>query len=183
MRLGIAIVGLNGSGKSTLAHALAQTLNMYEMDVEDYYFPNQRDARLSALDNLPSEDCNFCEELPYSSPKSKSEVEEAILKDITSHERFILSCVSLNWKDNSILSAIDALIVLHAPMEVRLQRIKEREEKRFGDRTLPGGDMYEQQVEFRKIVASKDEQSVISSTNRVNCPHLTIDEPWKYRTK
>ena len=36
---GIAIMGLNGCGKSTLAHAIAKRLDFYEMDVEDYYFP------------------------------------------------------------------------------------------------------------------------------------------------
>ena len=38
---GIAIMGLNGCGKSTLAHTIAKRLDFYEMDVEDYYFPEQ----------------------------------------------------------------------------------------------------------------------------------------------
>ena len=45
MQEGIAIVGLNGSGKSTLGHALAKALNYYEIDVEDYYFPEQQESR------------------------------------------------------------------------------------------------------------------------------------------
>ena len=39
---GIAIFGLNGGGKSTLAHALAKQLDCFEMDVVDYYFPDQK---------------------------------------------------------------------------------------------------------------------------------------------
>jgi len=50
MREGIAIVGLNGSGKSTLGHALAKELSYYEIDVEDYYFPEQKESRRAALD-------------------------------------------------------------------------------------------------------------------------------------
>ena len=35
---GILITGLNGSGKSTVCKILADRLNYYSMDVEDYYF-------------------------------------------------------------------------------------------------------------------------------------------------
>ena len=50
MSEGIAIVGLNGSGKSTIGHALAKELSYYEIDVEDYYFPEQKESRRAALD-------------------------------------------------------------------------------------------------------------------------------------
>ena len=50
--MGIAIFGLNGAGKSTLAHALAKKLNFYEIDVEDYYFPEQMQSRKNALENI-----------------------------------------------------------------------------------------------------------------------------------
>ena len=42
---GIAIFGLNGAGKSTLGHALAKESGYFEMDMEDYYFPEQRESR------------------------------------------------------------------------------------------------------------------------------------------
>ena len=48
MPYGIAIVGLNGSGKSTLGHALAKELGYFEIDVEDYYFPEQKESRQAA---------------------------------------------------------------------------------------------------------------------------------------
>lgn len=51
MMQGIAIVGLNGAGKSTLTHALAKQTGYFEMDVEDYYFPEQRESGKSALEN------------------------------------------------------------------------------------------------------------------------------------
>ena len=49
--MGIAIFGLNGAGKSTLTHALAKELKFYEMDVEDYYFPEQKESRKNAYKN------------------------------------------------------------------------------------------------------------------------------------
>ena len=59
---GIAILGLNGCGKSTLAHALAKKLNFYEMDVEDYYFPEQEESRKKVLDNNEHYFVGFCDE-------------------------------------------------------------------------------------------------------------------------
>ena len=80
--MGIAIFGLNGAGKSTLTHALAKDLNYYEMDVEDYYFPEQKESRKNALENIATNAADFSEELPYSNSRSKEEVQEALLKDI-----------------------------------------------------------------------------------------------------
>ena len=48
---GIAVFGLNGVGKSTLTHALAKAMGYFEMDVEDYYFPEQKESRQWALEN------------------------------------------------------------------------------------------------------------------------------------
>ena len=64
MREGIAIVGLNGSGKSTLGHALAKALNLYEIDVEDYYFPEQRESRKAALDGEYGVNCSYLGDKP-----------------------------------------------------------------------------------------------------------------------
>ena len=37
-------------GKSTLTHALAKQIGCFEMDVEDYYFPEHRESRKYALE-------------------------------------------------------------------------------------------------------------------------------------
>ena len=69
--LGIAVIGLNGSGKSTLAHALAKELDLYEMDVEDYYFPDQKSSRAASLDGSVHVSAQTSDTLPFSSPRSK----------------------------------------------------------------------------------------------------------------
>ena len=133
--MGVAIFGLNGAGKSTLAHALAKELNFYEMDVEDYYFPEQRNSRKQALEQAEVIDTGSADELPYSNSRSKAEV----------------------------------------PLALRLERIQQREEKRFGARTLPGGDMYEQQKEFRKVVAGREEKSLEECVQKLKCPVVVLD--------
>ncbi len=68
---GIAIFGLNGGGKSTLTHALAKQIDYFEMDVEDYYFPEQRKSRKWALENDSVIDTEYIGELPFSNPSKR----------------------------------------------------------------------------------------------------------------
>lgn len=182
--MGIAIFGLNGAGKSTLTHALAQELNFYEMDVEDYYFPEQKESRKNALENIATNATDFSEELPYSNSKSKEEVQAALLEDVKKHPEFILAGVNMNWCEE-ILSCIEYAFWVKAPLEKRLERIQHREEKRFGARALPGGDMYEQQKEFRKVVASREEKALEDCVQKLWCPVVVLDGtlPVKYNVK
>ena len=169
---GIAIIGLNGAGKSTLAHVLAKKLHYFEIDVEDYYFPAQRSSRINALEGKTSADANF---IPYLSPKAKSEVEFAIRKDINCYPQFVLSGVTLNWSE-SILSQIDIAFYLHVPLNERLQRIRSREAQRFGSRILPGGDMYDQHIEFLNKVENRSEQEITRSLENLSCPVVNVEK-------
>ena len=49
------------------------------------------------------------------------------------------------------------------------------EEKRFGARALQGGDMYEQQKEFRKVVANREEKSLEECVRKFQCPVIFLD--------
>ena len=170
---GIAIVGLNGSGKSTLAHALAQELGYYEMDAEDYYFPDQRASRRAALEGLPI----LREEraaLPFSAPIPRAGAEAAILADMEKHPRFVFSGVRLDW-GSRILSRIEIVFFLQVPKEERIRRIHEREEKRFGPRVLPEGDMFAQQAAFLRTVSARDESTVTCSLAGLTCPIVPMD--------
>ena len=173
MLQGIAVVGLNGAGKSTLAHALAKELGYFEMDVEDYYFPEQRVSRRSALEGLPTPR-DRAEILPFSTPLPKPDVEAAILADMEKHPRFVFSGVSLNW-DPRILSKIEIVFFLRVPPEERVRRIHEREARRFGSRVLPGGDMAEQQASFLRTASARDEGAVLDSLAGLPCPIVSLD--------
>ncbi|MBE5783106.1 MAG: hypothetical protein E7329_07295 [Clostridiales bacterium] len=172
MRKGIAIVGLNGAGKSTLAHALAQATGYFEMDVEDYYFPEQRVERRRALEG--SEVAPNMASPSFSQSKTKEEVEEAMLEDIHAHPCFILSGVKMQWNDE-ISSRIQVAFWVRVSRKARLQRIRERSEKRFGARVLPGGDMYAQEEAFRAMAAGRDERMVGESLKKLSCPVIILD--------
>jgi len=171
---GIAIFGLNGGGKSTLAHALAKQTGYFEMDVEDYYFPEQSASRKWALENSSVINTEHSGELPFANPRTRQEVQTAILKDIEAHPKFILSGVTMNWCDE-ILSRIHIAFWIQAPLKERLMRIQAREEKRFGVRVLAGGDMFTQQMEFRKAVECRDPKSVEESARKLSCPVIVLD--------
>ncbi|MFW6678452.1 AAA family ATPase [Lacrimispora sp. AGF001] len=171
---GIAIFGLNGSGKSTLTHALSKQTGYFEMDVEDYYFPQQRDSRRLALENNNVIENDQLDELPFSNPRTKNEVQTAIMENIKTHPRFIISGVTINWCDE-ILSRIDIAFWIQTPLEERLKRIQTREERRFGTRVLDGGDMNAKQMEFVEMVKNRDSKEVEDFAMKLGCPVIVID--------
>lgn len=171
---GIAIMGLNGCGKSTLAHAIAKRLGLYEMDVEDYYFPEQKNSRQAILEQQYGVKCEYKGKLPYSMPRSTSDVQETIRNDIEKHTQFVISGVTMNW-DEDILSVIDVAFILKVPAEERVKRVQHREEVRFGSRVMAGGDMYEQQKEFGKIIGNRSNERVEESANRMHCKKVRLD--------
>lgn len=171
---GISLFGLNGSGKSTLAHALAKRIHYFEMDVEDYYFPEQRKSRKWAMDNDNIIVTEHLGKIPFSIPRTKEEVQNALIKDMQIHHKFIISSVTMNWNED-ILSRMDIAFWVQTPLEERLKRIKMREEKRFGERVLPGGDMYIQQMEFREVVENRDPKTLEESAKRLKCPIVVLD--------
>lgn len=151
---GVFLVGLNGSGKTTLGRALAEALGWFRMDVEDYYFPDMA--------------------VPYANPRPEDEVRRMMLADIRAHGDFVLSSVRADL-GGDIRKHCSLAVWLRAPAEIRMARIERRELARFGDRVLPGGDMYERQRQFREMVANRTEACVEESLRALACPVLALD--------
>ena len=170
---GIAIIGPNGSGKSTLNHLLCKEIGYFEIDTEDYYFPAQKAGRQWLLEHgtaLPEGENG----LPYASSCSREEAEQAILRDMQAHPRFVLSCVNPNWCGET-LGRIGVAFRLEAPLETRLERIHAREVQRFGRRALPGGDLYLQQEGFCEKVRRRTLADEKKSVAALRCPVLVLD--------
>ena len=152
---GVAVVGLNGCGKTTLGRALARELGAFRMDVEDYFFP-------------PSD------AVPFTVSRTKDEARRLLLADMDKHPRFVLSLVNGDWCEG-LPTRLRCAVFLSAPKEVRLARIEDRERLRFGDRVLPGGDMYEQQWAFRAYVAGRTEAPIDRWLKSAGLPVLRLD--------
>ena len=127
MKCGICVCGLNGSGKTTLAGELAKELNFKHMDIEQYYF--------ISTDN------------PYSSSRTREEVERLLLEDINKNPCFVFSAVNGNMT-LEINENYTLVVYLDVPLDVRMKRIRQRAIDKFGDRVLPGEDMYKQEEKF-----------------------------------
>lgn len=172
--VGIAVIGLNGAGKSTLAHQLAKKLGLFEIDAEDYFFPAQKASRMADLDGTAPEKSALPDgEIPFLSGRSGDEAWRAIADDVTTHPRFVISSVTI--KSAEVISRLTAAVMLRAPLDTRLSRIAARERRRFRDRVLPGGDMYESQSEFHRFVSGRSEDMIAENAAKFGCPVLCLD--------
>ena len=105
---------------------------------------------------------------------SKQAVQQAILRDIQNSHGFVLSAVKADW-NAEIVSHIAAAFWLHVPAEVRIDRIVQRESKRFGSRVFEGGDLFTKQEDFRKMAAERTETIVEKSLQKLHCPVIQLD--------
>lgn len=156
MGTGILICGLNGTGKSTLGKAFAEKLRFHFIDNEDLYFPKTDPTYL------------------YAAPRTRAEVEKLLLQEIQTHENFVFSSVKGDYGE-AILPFFQYAILIDVPKDIRMQRVWNRSFQKFGDRMLPGGDLYEQEERFFDLVKARPENDVEEWIQKLKCPVLRID--------
>ena len=156
MGTGIIVCGLNGAGKSTLGKALAKKLDFYFIDNEDLYFPKT--------------DFNYI----YSFPRTHEEVEKLLFNEIKAHENFVFASVKGDYGE-AIYPFFQYIILIDAPKDIRIQRVKNRSFQKFGNRMLLGGDLYEQEERFFALVKSRPENTVEEWVQCLKCPIVRID--------
>lgn len=156
MGTGIIVCGLNGSGKSTLGAALSERLGFHFIDLENLYFPK----------NDPND--------PYASPRSEEEVGKLLADEIKAHENFVFAAVRGNYGED-VRSFYQLTILIEVPKEIRMQRIRNRSFQKFGSRMLPGGDLYEREEAFFKMVESRQDNYAENWLESVDCPVIRID--------
>ena len=154
--MGILICGLNGAGKSSIGRMLADRLGYSFIDNEDLYFPKTDPSYV------------------FSSPRSKEEVIRLLEERIARDGRFVFAAVKGDYGD-LLLSSLQAVVLVEVPRPVRHQRVRERSFRKFGDRMLPGGDLYEQEERWFKMVDSRPEDHVTQWLEKVECPVIRVD--------
>lgn len=123
----IHIFGASGSGTSTLGRKICEELGYQFMDTDDYYW-------------VPTNP-------PYTTKRTIEERVALMKKEIEAAENVVVSGSLVGWGD-ALLPLFTLAIRLVTDVDVRIERIRKREEQKFGDRILPGGDMYEHHLEF-----------------------------------
>ena len=151
---GIIIFGANGSGKTTLGRELARVLRFKHMDIEDYCFEES--------------------EIPYARPRTREAYCDLMLRDIEKHRTFVISAVMGHLGD-IIPTFFELAVYLSAPFELRMERVRHRSYAQHGERTLQGGDMYEQEQRFFDFVASRPLSKIDAWAATLTCPVIHVD--------
>lgn len=136
MSRGIIIFGSSGSGTTTLGREVAEKLEFQHYDLDDYLWLKET-------------------ELPFTVTRPRKELIKLLMEDISKFPHFVMSG-SMDSYNEPFVPFFDLAVLNSAPMEIRLERINKREFARFGDRILPGGDMYENHMKFLQLVRSYD---------------------------
>ena len=156
MGMGILLCGLNGAGKSTLGKALAEKLGFHFIDSEDLFFPK--------TDAQPD----------YARPRKKEEAQRLLLEEIKFHENFVLASVTGDFGQD-FSPCFQYAVQVAVPKEIRMKRLRERSFSQFGDRMLPGGDLYGQEGAFFRFSGSRAENTVENCLRSLTCPVIKID--------
>lgn len=154
--MGILICGLNGTGKSTLGRMLADRMGYEFIDNEDLFFP-KTDPSYS-----------------FSSPRSEEEVIRLLEEKISESSRFIFAAVRGNYGDR-LITSLDYIVLIEVPKQIRSQRVRDRSYQKFGDRILPGGNLYEKESKWFSLTDSRPETYVTGWLETVGCPVIRID--------
>ena len=125
----IHIYGAAGSGTSTLGRKICKELGYKFMDTDDYFW-------------LPTNP-------QYTVKREKSERIRLMRKEMETAENVVISGSLVDWGDE-LIPFFDLAIRVVTDTNLRMERLKKRERKKFGDRIMPGGDMYEHHLDFMK---------------------------------
>ena len=154
--MGILICGLNGTGKSTLGRLLANRMEYEFIDNEDLFFPKA--------------DSSYT----FSNPRSKEEVIQLLEEKISRNNQFVFAAVKGNYGDR-LIASLDHIVLIEVPKQIRSKRVRDRSYQKFGDRILPGGDLYDAESKLFSLTDSRPDTFVSDWLETVNCPVIRID--------
>jgi adenylate kinase family enzyme len=135
----IHILGASGSGTTTLGRALAAHLGYPHFDTDAYFW-------------LPTDP-------PFTEQREQTERQRLLMDALTAHDAWVLSGSLCGWGDVAI-PWFELVVFLWLPTDLRLERLRRREQERYGARIMPGGDMYASSQAFLAWAASYDEGGV-----------------------
>ena len=131
----IHIFGASGSSTTTLGRALAEHLRCPHFDTDTYFW-------------MPTEP-------PFTQHRERPLRERLLMEDLTAYHGWVLSGSLCGWGDIA-MSLFTLVVFLWIPRDLRMGRLYHRERERYGERMMPGGDMYEQSQAFLQWAAAYD---------------------------
>ena len=167
--MGIIIFGASGAGSTTLGREVAQRLKYQYLDIDDYLW-------------------RWDTAIPLTLTRPREERTKRLMDDIQKYPDFVI--VGTIFDDRVLFEPLlDLAVFMSAPTEICAERIYARECNRWGNRVLPGGDMYKStrfHGDFNDYIANakKYEAAVVSKFGRklheqwiteFHCPVLRVD--------
>ncbi len=126
------ITGASGSGTSTLGRAVSTHLGITHFDTDDFYWQ-------------PSDP-------PYTAKRSIRARLRLLNVAFAALGSWVLSGSIGHW-GAPLIPQFDLVIFLSVPTAVRIERLRQREAKRYGSRIEPGGDRHEASTAFLEWAA------------------------------
>ena len=95
-------------------------------------------------------------------------------RDISSNNWFIFAAVKGNYGDK-LVASLDCVVLIDVPKQIRSQRVRDRSYQKFGDRILPGGDLYDQESRWFSLTDGRPDTYVTDWLETIDCPVIRID--------
>ena len=156
MEKGIVVCGLNGCGKSTLGRALAKELGFSFIDNEDLFFTRTEESA------------------PYSNACTRAEAEAKLREAVKGEGSFVFAAVRGDY-GKEVEALYQYAVYIEVPAEIRQQRLHSRSFRKFGDRMLPGGDLYQAEEQFFQKAAMRTDAYVLDWLGSLNCKVIRVD--------
>ena len=159
----IHILGASGSGTTTLAKVLCGYLNYECFDTDDFFWESTNP--------------------PFQKKRAIQERKKSLKYKLDSAEKWILSGSLCGWGDEFI-PYFDLVIYLWIPQDIRIARLIERERRRYGEKIMIGGTMYESHLEFIEWASMYDNGDINMRSkalhnnwlSELKCKLLSIEE-------
>jgi adenylate kinase family enzyme len=159
----INIFGSSGSGSTTLAKEIASKYDYYHIDVDDMLWEKT--------------------DPPFTIRRSDLEARKCIVNELKNKERVVISGSLVGFGDD-IKEKINLFVFINLDIETRIKRIEKRERERFGERVMPGGDLYQKHLDFLEWVSNYETNPEYIRSRKqhllwldgVKCPVLKVTE-------
>lgn len=135
-RILVNIFGSSGSGSTTLAKSIARDYEYKFIDVDDYLWQKTD---------------------PPFTQRNTNAIACKLIQDALDDQLPAVISGSLVGIADELKPEIDLFIYINLDKYIRINRIKEREFQRFGKRILPGGDLYEQHINFLQWISDYED--------------------------
>jgi len=147
----VHIVGASGSGTTTLGRALAARLRCAHLDTDAFFW-------------VPTQP-------PFQVVRERAERQAMLGAALPRHPDWVLSGSLCGWGD-VFIPLFELVVFLWIPPEIRLARLRAREQARYGAAIAPGGPQHGTHERFMAWAARYDESTEVTERSRL------VHEQW-----